>query len=186
MTETIHLKYIKGVIPEDSLEFLRSQLEKHGIGLDWHDISDEPQASVEGFLAPIILYLSSDVVQAYLLGIATNASYDVIRSFVLDLWRHISGKKYSKITPTGIEQVEANFDLDVSTYGKAKVKFKLKGNFPDSLKEKCIDKAFHLLETNHFPDNRKRYVCRYSVDRERWEIFEELGFIKKFIIPKND
>ena len=185
MIETIHLKYIKGIIPEDSLEFLRSKLEKYGIGFDWHDISNEPQASVEELLAPIILYLSSDVVQAYLLGLATNASYDVIKSSVLDLWRHISGKKYNKITPTDIEQVDANFDLDVSTYGKTKVKFKLKGNIPDSLKEKCIEKAFHLLETNNFPDNRKRYICRYSVDREQWEIFEELEFIKKFIIAKN-
>jgi hypothetical protein len=129
--------------------------------------------------------LSSDVVQAYLLGLATSASYDVIKSSVLDLWRHISGKKYNKITPTDIEQVDANFDLDLSTSGKTRVKFKLKGNIPDSLKEKCIDKAFHLLKSKSFPENRKRYICRYDVDREQWEIFEELEFIKKFIIPKD-
>lgn len=185
MTETIHLTYIKGIIPEASLEFLRSQLEHYGIGFEWHDISGEPQAGVEELLAPIILYLSSDVVQAYLLGLATSASYDAIKSSVLNLWRHISGKKYNKITPTDIEEVDANFDLDVNTSGKTRVKFKLKGNIPDSLKEKCIDKAFHLLESKNFPEIRNRYVCRYDVDSEQWEILEELEFIKKYAIPKN-
>ena len=185
MTETIHLKYIKGIIPEDSLEFLRSQLGHYGIGFEFHDISDEPQATVEELLAPIILYLSSDVVQAYLLGLATSATYDVIKSSVLNLWRHISGKKFNKITSTDIEEVDANFDLDVSTSGKTRVKFKLKGNIPDSLKEKCIDKAFHLLESKNFPEIRTGYVCRYDVDSEQWEILEELEFIRKYVIPKN-
>ncbi len=185
MTKTIHLKHIKGIIPEDSLEFLRTELENYGFGFEWHDISGEPQASVEELLAPIILYLSSDVVQAYLLGLTTSASYDIVKSSVLNLWRHVSGKKYNKITSTDIEQVDANFDLAVSTSGKTRVQFKLKGNIPDSLKEKCIDKAFHLLESQYFPENRKRYVCRYDVDNEKWEIFDEIEYIKNFIIPKN-
>lgn len=185
MNETIHLKYLKGIIPKDSLELLRSQLGEHGIRFEWHDISDEPQASVEELLAPIILYLSSDVVQAYLLGLATSTSYDIIKSTVLNLWRHISGKQISKITSADIEEMDANFDLDVNTSGKTRVKFKLKGNIPDSLKEKCIDKAFHLLESKNFPEIRTGYVCRYDVDSEQWEILEELEFIRKYVIPKN-
>ena len=185
MTETIHLKYLKGIIPKDDLELLRSQLEEHGIGFEWHDISDEPQASVEELLAPIILYLSSDIVQAYLLGLATSASYDVIKSTVLDLWQHTSGKKINKITSTDVEEVDANFDLDVNTSGKTRVKFKLKGNIPDSLKEKCVDKAFQLLESKSFPEIRTGYVCLYNVDREQWEILEYLEFVKKYVIPKN-
>ena len=134
------------MIPEDDLKLLRSQLVEHDIGFECHDISEEPQASVEELLAPIILYLSSDVVQAYLLGLATSASYDIIKSAVLDIWRHISGKKISKISSSNIEEVDANFDLDVNTSGKTRIKFKLKGNIPDSLKEKCIDKAFLKIE----------------------------------------
>jgi hypothetical protein len=184
MTDTINLKFVKGIIPKDDLELLRSQLGEHDIEFEWHDISDEPQASVEELLAPIILYLSSDVVQAYLLGLATSASYDIIKSTVLNLWRHISGKKISKTTSNDIEEVDANFDLDVNTSGKTRVKFKLKGNIPDSLKKKCIDKAFKLLESKNFPEIRTGYVCRYDVDSEQWEILEDLEFIRKYVMPK--
>jgi hypothetical protein len=184
MTGTIHLKYIKGIIPKDSLELLQSRLGDHGIEFEWHDISGAPQAGVHELLAPIVLYLSSDVVQAYLLGLATSASYDLIKSSVLDIWRHISGKKFNKITSTGIEEMDANFDLDVNTSGKTRVKFKLKGNISDSLKEKCIDKAFHLVESKSFPEIHRVYVCRYDVDSEQWEILEQLEFIRKYVIPK--
>ena len=185
MNKTVHLTYIKGVIPEESLELLRSQLGNHDLGFEWHDISGAPQAGIKELLAPIILFLSSDVVQAYILGLATSASYDLIKSSVLDLWRHISGKRYNKITSSGIEEMDANFDLDVNTSGKTRVKFKLKGNIPDSLKEKSIDKAFHLLKSTNFPERHDRYVCRYDVDSEQWEMLEELEFIRKYVIPKN-
>ncbi len=184
MTETIQLRYIKGIISKDSLELLRSQLGNHGIGLEWHDISDVPQASVEELIAPIILYLSSDIVQAYLLGLATSASYDVIKSTVRTILRHISGKKIHKITSTDTEEVDANFDLDINISGKTRVKFKLKGNIPDSLQEKCIDKAFQLLESKSFPEIHSGYICRYDVDREQWEILEDLKFIRKYVMPK--
>jgi len=185
MTDTIQLQYLKGIIPKEDLELIRSRLGEHGIGFEWHDISDEPQASVEELLAQIILYLSSDVVQAYLLGLATSASYDVIKSTVLDIWRHVSEKKLAKITSTDIEEVDANFDLDVNTSGRTRVKFKLKGNIPNSLKEKCIDKAFQLLESKSFPEIRTGYVCRYDVDSEQWEILEDIEFIRKYVMPKN-
>ena len=185
MTGTIHLKYVKGIIPENDLESLQSQLGEHGLGFECHDISKDPQASVEELLAPIILYLSSEVVQAYLLGLATSASYDIIKSSVLVIWGHISGKKVSKISSSNIEEVDANFDLDVNTSGKTRIKFKLKGNIPDSLKEKCVDKAFQLLESKSFPENRTGYVCLYNIDRQQWEILEYLEFVKKYVIPKN-
>lgn len=184
MTGTIHLIYIEGIIPKDGLELLRSKLGNHDIGFEWHDISGAPQAGVEQLLAPIILYLSSDVVQAYLLGLATNASYDLIKSSVLDIWCHISGKKFSKISPTDIQEMDASLDLDVNTSGKMRVKFKLKGNIPDSLKERCIDKAFQLLESKSFPETHTGYVCRYDEDGEQWEILEDLEFIRKYVMPK--
>ena len=139
---------------------------------------------VNEILAPIILYLSSDVIQAYLLGLVTNASYDLIKLSVLDIWCHITGKKFNKITATDIQEIEASFDLDVNTSGKTRVKFKLTGNIPDNLKEKCIDKAFQTLGANIFPEINTGYVCRYDIDSEQWEILDQIEFIRKYVMPK--
>ena len=67
----------------------------------------------------------------------------------------------------------------------SRVKFKLKGNILDNLKEKCVDKAFQLLESKAFPEIRTGYVCFYNVDRNQWEKFEDLEFIKKFVKPND-
>ena len=184
MNKTVQLIYIKGIIPEENLELIRSKLDNHDIGFEWHDISGAPQAAMSDLVAPIILSLSSDVVQAYILGLANSASYDLLKLSILEIWHKITGKKYNKITSNGIQELEASFDLNVDTPGKTKFKFKLSGNIPDDLKEKCIDKAFQLIESKSITVNRTGYICNYDTDNKQWERLEQLEFIKKYIIPK--
>jgi len=183
VSSTIQLKYLEGIIPESELDLIRSRFEAIGIGFECIDISGEPQASIEELLAPIILYLSSNVFQAYLLGLTTSTSYDAIKTCVINIWRNVSGKRIKKTTPSKVESVAVNFDLDIRTIGDTRVKFKLKGDIPDNLKEKCVDKAFQLLEAKAFPEIRTGYVCLYNIDHDKWDIFEDLEFIKKFIKP---
>jgi hypothetical protein len=185
MSGMIQLKYLGGMIPESELNLIRSHFGKLGIDFECIDISGEPQASLEELLAPIILYLSSDIIQTYILGLATSTSYDIIKTSVVGIWRHISEKTIRKTTPSGVESVDASFDLDIRTIGRTRIKFKLKGNIPDSLKEKCIDKAFQLLEAKAFPEIHTGYVCLYDVDRDEWDIFEDLEFVRTFVKPKD-
>ena len=185
MPGTIKLKYIEGMIPESELDLIRSRFGELEIGFECIDISREPQASLEEYLAPIILYLSSDIIQAYILGLATRASYDIIKTGVMSIWRHISGKTIRKTTPSGVEAVAASFDLDITKIGGTRIKFKLKGDIPDSLKEKCVDKAFQILESQAFPEIPTGYVCLYNVVDDEWEIFGDLDFIRKFVRPKD-
>ena len=185
MSGTIQLKYLQGIIPESELDSIWSQFGELGIDFEYIDISGEPQAGVEEFLAPVILYLSSDIIQAYILGLATSTSYDIIKTSVISIWRHISGKTILKTTPSEEKSVSADFDLDIKTIGQTRIKFKLKGDIPDKLKEKCVDKAFQLLEAKAFPEIRTGYVCLYNIDHDEWEIVEDLEFIRKFVRPKN-
>lgn len=120
------------------------------------------------------------------MGLATRASYDIIKTSVMIIWRHISGKTIRKTTPRGVESVAASFDLDINTSGGTRIKFKLKGDIPDSLKEKCVDKVFQLLESQAFPEIRTGYVCTYNVVDDEWENFEDLDFVRKFVRPKDD
>ena len=187
MKSSIHLTYLKGIIPDSELEKLYEGFSKLGIDFNCTDISEEPQASVEELLAPIVLFMSSDIVQAYILGLATSTSYDLIKNCVLSIWRHISGKKITTITASGIEtSKEASLDLDIELDNRTRVKFKLKGNITDTLKEKCIDRAFRLLEDTDFLKDHIWYIGLYEKDNNKWEIFEDVEFIRKFVKPKND
>ena len=185
MPGKIKLKYIGGMIPESKLDLIRSRFGELEIGFECIDISGEPQASLEEYLAPIILYLSSDIFQAYILGLASRASYDIIKTSLMSIWRHVSGKTIRKTTPSGVEAVATSFDLDINTIGRTRIKFKLKGDIPDSLKEKCVDKAFQLLESQAFPEIGAGIVCLYNVVDDEWEIFEDLEFVRKFVKRKD-
>lgn len=185
MKGSIHLTYLKGIIPDSELEEFHESFSRSGIDFNCTDISEEPQASVEELLAPIVLFLSSDIVQAYILGLATSTSYDLIKNCVLSIWRHISGQKIATITASGIETTkEANLDLDIDLDNRTRIKFKLKGDIPDTLKEQCIDRAFRLLEKTDFLKNYTVYIGLYEVDNSKWEIYENVEFVRKFVKPK--
>lgn len=187
MKGSIHLTYLKGIIPDSELEEFRTGFSRSGIDFNYTDISKEPQASVEELLAPIVLLLSSDIIQAYFLGLVTSISYDLIKNFILTIWRHISGEKITTVTASGLETIkEANLDLDIDIDNRTRVKFKLKGDIPDILKEQCIDRAFRLLEKTDFFKDHSGYIGVYEVDNNEWKIFEYVEFVRKYVKPKDD
>jgi hypothetical protein len=185
MSNTIELNYIGGLIPDTEIELIRSKLQDHSIEFDCHDLSGIPQAAMEDLISHVVLLLSSDVMQAYILGLATSASYDLVKKAIIRIWQHVSEKEIHRITQRGAETVPANLDLDVETKHGMKVKFKLKGNIPESLKPNCVDMAFQLVESDSFRANRTGYVCLYNIDHNKWEIYEYFNFVKKFVKPKD-
>ena len=185
MPNTIELKYIGGLIPDTEIELIRSKLRDHRIEFECRDLSGIPQAAMEDLISHVVLLLSSDVMQAHILGLATSASYDLVKKTIFRIWQHVSGKEIHRITQRGAEPVPANLDLDVETKYGMKVTFKLKGNIPENLKHNCIDNAFQLVESDSFPANRTGYVCLYNIDHSKWEVYEYFNFVKKFVKPKD-
>jgi len=186
VSNSIHLNYLKGIIPEYELEKLSGNFSSAGIVFEYFDISEEPQASAEEILSPIVLFLSSDIVQAYILGLLTSTSYDLIKKAVLSIWRHISGKKIKVTTASGMESIkEANLDLDISLDDGTKVKFKLKGDISDEIKEKCIDNAFQLLKASDVFKTKGGYIALYDIEHDSWNLYEDIEFVRKFILKRN-
>lgn len=186
MSNSIYLKYLKGIVPEYELEKLSRDFSSAGIEFDYFDISEEPQASAEEILSPILLFLSSDIIQAYILGLLTSTSYDLIKKAVLLIWRYISGERIKVTTASGMESIkEANLDLDLSLNDRTKVKFKLKGDISDEIKEKCIDNAFQLLKSSDLSKTKGGYIALYDIDQDSWTIYQDVEFVRKFILKKN-
>ena len=184
MSNTIVLNYIRGLIPDTEIESIKSKLQDHNIEFECHDLSGIPQAAVEDLLSHVVLLLSSDVMRAYILGLATSVSYDLVKNAIINIWQHVSGKEVHRITQSGAKPVHAHLDLDIEIKHGMKVKFKMKGNIPDSLKINCVDKAFQLVESDSFPVSRTGYVCLYNTDQNNWEVYEYLDFVKRFVNPK--
>ena len=184
MSNSIELSYIKGLLPDSEIDSIRSKLQDYHIAFECHNLSGIPQAAVEDLLSHVVLLLSSNLMQAYILGMATSATYNLVKNIIFRIWNHISGKEVHRITRRGAEAVPANLDLDIESVHGMKIKFKLKENIPDSFKLRCIDKAFHLIESDSFPVNRTGYVCLYVIEQNNWEIYEYLDFVKRFVKPK--
>ena len=187
MTTSIYLNYLKGIIPEYELDELSHNFSSVGIEFDYFDISEEPQASAEEILSPILFFLSSDIVQAYILGLLTSTSYDLIKKSILSIWRHISGETIRVTTASGIQKIkEASLDLDISLNDRTKVKFKLKGDISEKIKEKCIDNAFQLLKSADSFKTKGLYIALYDIDQDSWDIYKDVEFIRKFILKERD
>ncbi|MBT8351090.1 MAG: hypothetical protein KJO26_07640 [Deltaproteobacteria bacterium] len=184
MAKPIELNYIRGLIPDSEIVSIRSYLKDHNIAFECHDLSGIPQAAVEDLLSHVVLFLSSSIMQAYVLGLATSATYDLIRNTIINIWKHVSGKEVHRISQKGAQAVPANLDLDIESAHGMRAKFKLQGNIPDSYKLQCVDKAFQLIETDSFPVNRTGYVCIYDTDQYNWKVYEYLDFVKRFVKPK--
>lgn len=181
---SIYLKYFEGLIEEEVLNTITIALAEKNIALEPQDMTEVTTASIEELVAPVALYLSSDVVQAYFLGLTANAGYDVLKTTVVKLWQQISGKKYFRYSPNKTEELEANFDLNIKTPDNISVQFKLKGNVSDEIKEKCVEKAFTLLEKKAFEKNGAGYICRLDEVESSWEVYNQQEYIHKYIIPK--
>jgi hypothetical protein len=180
MNYSIDLKYLRGAIPEDELEAITEQFHGQGILFERHDFSGRAQNNLADIVAPIALAISSETCQAYLVGIASNATYELIKKSVLSIWHSISGRKITTVS-AGAKVVESDLamDLDISVDNRTRIKFKLKGDIPDTLKEKCVEDAFQLLRQIDSSKIKESQVAFYQNDPGRWSITEDMNLIRE-------
>jgi len=70
-------------------------------------------------------------------------------------------------------------DLDISVDNRTRIKFKLKGDIPDTLKEKCVEDAFQLLRQIDSSKIKESQVAFYQNDPGRWSITEDMNLIRE-------
>ena len=192
MDRVIHFTYLKGIIPESLITEIREVLAEKEIEFSCEDISGLPQAAWEELVAPLLLVLSSDITRSFLIGLASSAAYDFLKWTVLQIWRNVSGKKiYITYASGDTRAKDADLDLEIR-YDGQRIKFRLKGDIPDSLKEKCIEQVFDLAkqrerqsesENEQFRPTRG-FIALYDVKKDSWEILEDHDFIAKYVKKK--
>ena len=176
----IKLEYYKGLFDEEELDLYKSKLNLIDIELMEYDKTNKPMNSLEDFINQVNLIISDHIVQSIIMGLITNASYDVLKSTLIWMWNSLIGKKITKVTSDGKCDVkEATFGFSLYVDNQNKIDFRLSGDISDTDKDKCIEKAFELLKDSSLKICSHGYnFAKYDYEKEEWiliDVFEEIN-----------
>lgn len=169
----VKLRYYKGIFDDDELKQHKNKLSNVGIKLIERDISNQIMMFMDDFTNQISLIVSNPLVQAYLLGLMTNASYEVLKKSIIWMWNSSVGKKLTKLhMGGGQEEKEATFGMQIKIDNWTKTDFRLSANVSDEQKSISIDKAFEILNSIPRGKNRKPidWFANYSWENNEWMI----------------
>ncbi len=160
-------RYISGVVDKAVLDQIASRLSEQNISFKSFDMSGQPQASINDLLSSFALFLSSDITNAYMLGLLTNATYDVLRNSLLGLWTSIKGKKVTQVTAHGSKEVPVSLDINM-TVGKDSLTFKLDGDVSDAVQKVLIDRAFDFLKSRSESKQPQHLILFHDKTNASW------------------
>lgn len=183
------LRYYKGIFDEAELKQHRSMLNNAGIRLVESDMSNQVIMFMDEFTSQISLIISNPLFQAYVLGLMTNASYEILKNSIIWMWKSTAGKKLTKLHMGGKqEEKEATFGIQIRIDNWTKIDFRLSDNVSDELKSESIDKAFKILNSIQKGEDRKPidWFAKYSWDNHEWMIVNVEEEIHKNLLSQEE
>lgn len=182
----IRLDYLGGIFEDEYLQEKISELNRIDIEFIGYDKSMVPMASFDDLKSVILMAINNEIVWGYINGILSCGIYDVLKKVVIDIWKKLNGKTYNKIYPSGkVEEKNATFGISMNVNEKCNIDFKLSGDIPDELKEKCLDKAFELikdLNEKEFKNNFYSNYAKYDIQKQEWVLVDIKQEIEKLMI----
>jgi len=169
----ILLEYYDGIISNEIIEEIEFDLKEISIGFYKHDKSKIIFNSLEDYTNKIILFLSSDIIQAYALGLITNVTYDILKKLILKIINDIKGKNITLRSSSKIEEKEVTFGLKIKISEDNLLDLRLSGEFSEEIQSKIIDQAFEVMKNinqNISSEIRSDYFAHYDIRKERWNL----------------
>jgi len=163
----IGFRYISGVVDKAVLDQIASRLSEQDISFKSFDMSGQPQASINDLLSSFALFLSSDITNAYMLGLLTNATYDVLRNSLLGLWTSIKGKKVTQVTAHCSKKVPVSLDINM-TVGNDSLTFKLDGDVSEEVQRVLIDSIFDFLKSHRESKQPQHLILFTDKTKTAW------------------
>lgn len=164
----VGLRYLGGAIPNEDIEDFRRLMTEHNIDFKTHDYEGRPQASFDEISGVISIFLEASLVSSFVQTIGTNATWDAIKLMVKKVWLTTRGKKYSKVTPGGVEEREVTFSV------RANLKtddyfFKIDGLKDSDELERAMDKILKHLEAQKSKvDKNKIFEATFDGESKEW------------------
>ena len=176
------LTFYRGSFDEIELDDYKKKLINAGIEMFEYDKSGRPMASLQDFTNQISLLINDALFQAFIMGLATNGSYDLIKQTIIWMWNSLKNKKLTMISASGKKEEDATFGITISVDHNTSIDFRLSGEVSDELKNKCIDKAFNFAKTlKRKPEPTLAKFSKYDWDKHEWYIVDINKEIDKII-----
>ncbi len=176
-TGNISFKYISGLIPKELLDEIDSNLHSVNIDFDTTDVSGVAMACYDEIIATLSLFFSDELTKAYILGLFTNSTYEIIRNSIVCLWGKSEEKKYNEVRNDSVREKSASLDINFKVKGN-QLTFKLKGDCSDETKQLFIDRAFECVKT-HQEQSSKHLLYFPDSQSKSWEMTSVENFIKE-------
>jgi len=182
----IGFKYLPGCLSEAELAEISQSLEASNIEFKTHNASGEIYNCLEDLVAPLVLWISSDLAKTHLLAISTSAVYDVVKTTILRIWRKASTKTVFKVTADGpVDQRPVTLDLDLQLNEKVRLKFKLRGNnLSPEQQDKYVDQALRFARKFSEAKPQETQVVIYNENLQEWEACSEGDFLAGLVKKK--
>lgn len=180
----IHLDYYRGLIMDDEIKEIESNIAKVGLELSRFDKSGVPYASIEDFTLQIALLISTPVVQNILLGIGTNALWDSIKHTSVFVWRKIKMRQWD--LPASARKHTINFGLSVRLGKGRRLDLKLDGEVDEQITLQAIDKMIDLLksESNTNVKTRGQFFV-FDASKKEWKEINVREELYKIALEKS-
>jgi hypothetical protein len=186
-SNVVHFEYLGSLISEEEFEDYEKRLLKNGLELSRFDKEGVMYASLDDFQITVYILLAQPIIQELLVGLSTNATWDVIKFMLRNSFEKLNGKEYKKCSPSKVDTKKVCFGLKVKLDKNTSFNFKLDGDLEESTIEKSLDKILIFLKEQKVNDTFKHtdmvYIDKkngnwFKVDTEK-ELKKRISKIKK-------
>ncbi|GEB77831.1 hypothetical protein [Sporolactobacillus inulinus] len=174
----IALRYIGESIPKRDIEEYKILMAENGVGFFSIDYEGQIQASFDEIKGVISILLDASFV-SFIQSLGTNAAWDAIKLMVKKIWISTRGKKYSKLTSSGVQEkgitVSVNVNLNTNDYF-----FKIDGLKNTEELDRALDKIVtNIGEQRLKNDNHRIFSANFDSELNNWIIKDFLKEVMK-------
>lgn len=165
----IHLTHMTRIINESDLILLNEKLSTVEYELSSYDTSGDIMASAEDFIKDIILYLNQITVkEAILLGLGTNAIWDVIKSTIAFIYKKVKSSTTVTMSSETVTERRPSFVVTVNLTKEKSLEFRI-----DDIPENSIAEAVDGIKgaTNEYNNLESNIpmIALYNPETKSWD-----------------
>ncbi len=160
--QTLCIDYLQGLFTNQDLKTIEKLLWDESISLISHSHQPQPIAGLEELFAQVSLFLSQDIVQSIVLGLATNGVYDALKQTLLFVHHKLKNKSLLKLEGGKTEEVKPTIHFIIG--GMRAI---LPLNIDEEKYKYFVDKMFASIDTKTVSEE---CYCKYDDEHNTIQI----------------